>query len=1095
MKRIGRTEQHTEGSRRDLQALVVIWSILILAIFVWEFMEIHRASKDLAANVARAYLDKDHAFRRWGASHGGVYVNVDARTQPSAFLKHVPERDVQTPLGKRLTLMSPASMVRQLQEDFSREYGVKGHIVGLKDFAPENAPDPWEAEALQKFQRGATEMFEFADINGEPHLRFMRPMRTERKCVSCHRSSGLVGGDILGGVGLSLPLGKFLEDERRQVMAMALSHGTAFAVGIAGIFLGMRRSRQREHERNLAVNALRVAHDELETRVEKRTAELSIVNEKLRAEIHEREAVKDALRVSEEKFRAIFNNAAIGIDMVDREGRFIETNTALQTMLGYSKNEFESLSALDITHPEDLEASRKSLGDVADGGVAAYTMEKRYFRKDGRILWVELSVSCIRNATGQHESTIGVIQDITERKRAEAELRENIRFLETLINTIPNPLFWKDSNGRYLGCNQAFAHLVDLQKEAIIGRSAFDVLPGALAAQSAEQDRNLNNSPETHSFESVFRDSHDVERHVVTHKASFCDSTGAVSGLIGVVLDVTELSKAKRDAEKASLAKSEFLANMSHEIRTPLNGIIGMTELTLNTELSAEQREYMDAAKVSADSLLRLINDILDLSKMEAGKLELYCMDFSLRDCVDDTVATFSAQAYAKGIELACHIPPSLPDSVTGDPGRVRQILVNLVGNALKFTERGEIVVDAELSSQTEKEIVLHFVVTDTGRGIPKIQRERIFDAFEQGDASPTKRYAGTGLGLAISSKLVRMMGGEIWLESNLGEGSAFHFTLRLGLQEKQVKPRVSMNPPNLEALQAIVVDDNATNRRILQEILTNWGMTVAVADSGPVALQAMEAAAKEGKPFALALIDYLMPEMDGFILAEQIKQNADLGCTTIIMLTSAGQRGDGERCASVGIAAYLRKPIKQSELFDAISFALAHPSTGSARTSPITRHTLRVTKSQLQILLVEDNPVNRKLATRMLEKMGHAVRIACNGKEALGSIEKERFDVVFMDVQMPEMDGLEATRAIRDRERIVGGHIPVIAMTAHAMKGDRERCLESGMDGYVSKPINSHELFETLESVSEKKSLAGPLSKLPTSGVTPQASRSNQVC
>jgi two-component system, sensor histidine kinase and response regulator len=1063
-----------------LPAVVVIWSILIVVLFVWNLLEIRRTGKELAATVARAYLDKDHAFRLWAASHGGVYVAVDGRTPPNPHLKDVPERDIQTPAGNRLTLMSPASMVRQLQEDFSKVYGVKGHIVGVRPFLPETAADPWETAALQKFSFGASEAQEFTQIQGEPYLRLMRPMRTEPECLKCHVAQGHRTGGIQGGFGLSLPLKQFAENERGRVISLALSYGTAFFVGLLGIIIGLRRSRQREYENILAVEALREAHDELETRVEIRTAELSLANEQLRAEIAEREAVKEALRISEQRFRAIFHTAAIGIDMLDLDGRFLETNSALQHMLGYSRSELEGLTALDITHVDDREPSAKNLLSLDDGKANTYSMEKRYIRKDGGILWAELSVSCIRDADGHHESTIGVIQDITERKRVEVELLENIRFLETLINTIPNPLFWKDVRGRYLGCNQAFADLVALPKERIIGGTVHDVLPKPLAEHYAAQDQDACAHPGAHVTKALIHDPQGAERTVIIHKASFCDSRGEVAGIIGVMLDITELSNASRAAEEASRAKSEFLANMSHEIRTPLNGIVGMTELTLNTDLSAEQREYLDAAKVSADSLLRLINDILDLSKMEAGKLELYFTDFSLRDCVDDTVATFSAQASAKGIELACHIPPDLPDAVIGDPGRVRQILVNLVGNALKFTDTGEIVVDAALSSRTGKEILLHFSVTDTGRGVPEIQRERIFDAFEQGDASPTKRYSGTGLGLAISSKLVRMMGGTMWLESTLGEGSAFHFTLCLGLQDKPAKNRIARIPANLDALHAIVVDDNATNRRILQEMLTNWGMRVVLAENGPDALQAMCAAVKAGNPFGLALIDYLMPDMDGFALAEQIKRNTDLAGTTIIMLTSAGQRGDGERCAAVGIAAYLRKPIKQSELFDAISYTLATAPQEACRPTVVTRHTLRVSTHQLRILLVEDNPVNRKLATRMLEKMGHAVSVACNGKDALSVTDTERFDMIFMDVQMPEMDGLEATKALRDREKITGAHTPVIAMTAHAMKGDRERCLESGMDGYVSKPINSTELFDTIEDVLEDRSLSHALTKAP---------------
>jgi two-component system, sensor histidine kinase and response regulator len=1074
MTHAGLNRNKEQGSIQYFRVLLGVWCVLIIGSFIWSLQEIRSTSEEVAANVARAYLDKDHAFRLWGVSHGGVYVRVDSRNQPDPVLGHIPERDVQTPSGKLLTLMAPASMVRQLQEDFSKTYGVKGHVVGLKRLEQESAPKDWQLAAFRAFSQGVPETLEFTQVGGEPYMRLMRPMRAEQQCLNCHAQEGHAVGDIQGAVGISLPLKQFLADGRQQAAILALPYGAALIVGLLGIGMCVRKSRQREDERTHNEEALRAAYDELESRVRERTAELSEANERLRSEIAQREEAREAFRRSEDKYQAIFNNAAVGIDMIDRDGRFVETNTALQDMLGYSKGELERLTALDITHPDDLDASRRNLLSVSEGRLDSYTSEKRYIRKDGAVVWAGLSVASMRDASGRHEAIIGVIEDITDRKKAQAELLESLRFSETLINTIPNPLYWKDVNGRYVGCNQAFSDFVGLPKEQIVGETVFRILPESVAEEYANQDRELFAHPGSRITHGQVRDAQDRERHIIIHKATFSDAAGAVSGLIGVVLDITKLTEASRAAEQASRAKSEFLANMSHEIRTPLNGIIGMTELARNTELSAEQREYLDAVKISSDALLRLINDILDLSKMEAGKLELYRTEFSLRDCVDDTVASFSGQAFEKGIELVCDIHPDIPDSLIGDPGRIRQILVNLVGNGFKFTESGEIVVRVEQASKADKEVVLHFTVTDTGPGIPESQQARIFDAFEQGDASPTKRHAGTGLGLAISSKLVRMMDGGMWLQSTLGQGSAFHFTVRLGIQDNAERPRPIGGAANLKGLHAIVVDDNATNRRILQEILTNWGMSVLLADSGPAALEVLQTAAQNGVCPSLAIVDNMMPDMDGFALTEKMKQTPELGNTTIVMLTSAGQRGDGERCANLGIAAYLRKPIKQSELLDAISKALANPCLETIAPRLISGQTLRVSQRQLHVLLVEDHPMNRKLASRMLEKMGHRVSLACNGKEAVSASQNECFDVILMDVQMPEMDGLEATRAIRDRETIRHDHVPIIAMTAHAMKGDRERCLAAGMDAYVSKPIKSTELFEAIESLMEQSKGSG---------------------
>ena len=524
-----------------------------------------------------------------------------------------------------------------------------------------------------------------------------------------------------------------------------------------------------------------------------------------------------------------------------------------------------------------------------------------------------------------------------------------------------------------------------------------------------------------------------------------------------------DLARARDAAEASSLAKSSFLANMSHEIRTPMTAIIGMTELVMDTKLTSEQREYLAVVNDSGEALLSVIDDILDFSRIEAGKLSLYPEIFDLQESLGDTMKSLSVRAHMKGLEVVCRISPEVPVAVVGDRVRLRQVVTNLVGNAIKFTDSGEILLEVRPESRIDNQLRLHFTVSDTGIGIPAEKCGEIFGSFEQVDISMRRRHGGTGLGLAISSKLVEMMDGRIWVESDLGKGSTFHFVVQFGLvEEEELGKAETTEPELLHGMRVLVVDDNATNCWILEEMLSKWGMAPSVTTDSSTTLERLRSAQQEGAPFKLVLTDAHMPHTDGFTLVGQIRADKEVGSVVILMLTSGGQPSDVSRCEQLDISSYLLKPIKQSELFDSIMMTLGIMDHESDDTPQVDAAPSGFGK--LDVLLAEDSAVNQKLAVLVLERSGHRVTVANNGREAVAAVKSRDFDLVLMDVQMPEMDGLEATAAIRVMEQSTGTHVPIVAMTAHAMKGDREQCLANGMDGYVSKPVRREVLFAAIE-------------------------------
>jgi two-component system, sensor histidine kinase and response regulator len=926
----------------------------------------------------------------------------------------------------------------------------------------------------------------------------------------------------------------------------------------------------------------------------------------LMEDITDRKRAEEKLRQSEERFRGTFENAAVGIANVDFEGHWLSANQRLCDILGYTREELLQKSFQDITYADDLPVSLDELMSFAQGERPSYSLQKRYVRKDGSLIWAEIFGSLQRDTAGKPAYTIAMIQEISERKRLEGDLRESEHRWRGITEALPQLVWTARSDGYVDYQSTQFGEYFGLPEDKMLGSQWLELLHPddrertRLAWQAAiEQESDYDLEQRLRRFDGVYRwfktrgvrirdnegntlkwfgtctdvtdnkkaeealresehrwrsltetlpqlvwtampdgvcdyfstqwtqytgvptsellgwewmdtlhpddreptrrfwlDSvagrhdYDVEYRVrrfdgeyrwfKTRGVPIRDTEGNTFKWFGTCTDITdgklaaeELRLAKEAAESANRAKDEFLANVSHEIRTPMNAIMGLTTLVLGTQLNDGQRQSLTTVKSAANSLLGIINDLLDFSKIEAGKLELNLGEFSLRAALDDTLRALAIRAHQKGLELVSNVQPEVPDRLIGDAGRLRQVLLNLVGNAIKFTQRGEVVVQVAVSDEPSlrDEVHLLFTVRDTGIGIPREKHAVIFRAFEQEDSSTTRRYGGTGLGLTISAQLVALMGGKISVESEPGRGSIFSITARFKRSSNRGAPVVPASHDILENLRVLIVDDNATNRHILEEWLHNWRMRPAAVGDGAAALNALRSAAEKGTPFSLVLLDGRMPDTDGVTLAGQIRQHVDSSTTRIILLPSDDSTFSIARSREMRISAHLLKPVQQSELLETICQVMTRTTQDATSGAPTTStsnadQTVSAFAVSLRILVAEDNEFNVILLKQLLGQRGHSAHFANDGREALALATESDFDLLLLDIHMPEMDGFQVAHAIREQERGTGRRLPIIAFTARSGKPERERCLVAGMDDFLSKPVQADALWAAIDRI-----------------------------
>ncbi|MCX8043300.1 MAG: response regulator [Desulfobacterota bacterium] len=900
---------------------------------------------------------------------------------------------------------------------------------------------------------------------------------------------GIVAGFLSLPANILLCLVFHVPDWWTKVIVRGGIPGT-IALVVIGAVIGKVRSLHLLLQRNIK-------------ELQEKTAALEAVNATLQQEIETKNRTLAELRLARENLERLIDISLDPLIIVDAQGYISNPNKALLALLGYQRDEligkpadmlgvsvtgkYHSTAGETVTIDEKyLTEARARFNELENQGHTRH-WQAYYTRKDGRLVPIVQSIAYLYDAAGVKIAALVSLHDMTDQRRHERELIASKQFLEQLIDASIDPIVIGDGRGRMVRPNKAFLAMLGCREEEVVGKTSQDFSvrePGTYVCTTGEMvtiDEVFLNEQQAKAAEvlcegkisnwmTYYRRKDNVlipvVRSIVIHRNEHNEPTAAFS----VIRDITkqlktekELIRAKEAAEEANRSKSAFLANMSHEIRTPMNGVIGFADLLLDTQLDEEQRGFVRTIKHSGEALLSLINDILDFSKIEAGKITLESLEFDLEVLAYDVCDLIRPRTMEKQLDLLCHIGDDLPTMVKGDPHRFRQVLLNLMGNAVKFTHTGEIELAMDAEQETDDKVLIHTTVRDTGVGIPTGKLEAIFEMFQQADETTTRRYGGSGLGLSICKRIAHLMGGDCWAESRLGVGSTFHFTAWLSKSELRQAKRIP--PVALAGKKVLVTDDNKRNLNILTRILESAQMRVSPFTTGHEALVALKEAAASGDPFDICILDIRMPDLSGYELADKIR--AEVSTTLPLLAFTSSPEGGARKCMESGFNGFLPKPIKQSKLFrmierlmgGALPGVVGKPGEGWI----VTQHSMREeVKHSASILLAEDNPVNQQLAVKLLTKAGYSVEVAANGREAVEKFaaQPDAYDIIFMDVQMPEMNGLDATKMLRSLGFI---SIPVIAMTANVIKGDREKCLESGMNDYIPKPIKRDVVFDML--------------------------------
>ncbi len=1154
--------------------MLALWSLLVGGSLAWNLSNLHQETQELALHAARSSIQKDLAFRQWGASHGGVYVPVSEQTPPNPYLTHVPERDIETPSGKRLTLMNPAYMLRQMMTQQAELYGPRGRLTSLRPLNPDNAPDAWETEALQSFERGARERVDITLLEDTPYLRVMQPLLTLPECLKCHKHQGYRAGDIRGGIGVRLALRSYWQAEARARKTFLLSHGIIWLLGLGIILLLIRRGR-REFQRRLEAEhrseallmstsegiygvdldgnctfanracldllgyaqsedlvgrnihalishtradgapypstdcrILQAARDERPLRMDDdilwrsdgssfpvqyssapvrmwgRVVGLVVTF----SDITARKQAEASLRRSELSYRRLMEQASDAILVSDaNSGVILEANRKAAGLLGRPEGEIVGLTQNSLHPPAHRERYQSLFRDAVLGRESPF---KDIFlvHRDGHQIPVEVHMALVD--LGDSRVVQGIFRDITRRQEQEQALRASLVLvreheihLQSILDHALDAIVALDETGRITSCNPAAQTLFGFTPEEVLGRDLGQLILPPEFLTTGRWPFSVGRTDTVPEHRPGFQ-----KRFEITARNKSGSSIELEVGLAAVqqagqrhytafLRDITErkrllesLRETLEVAESANRAKSEFLANMSHEIRSPMNAIIGMTDLVLNVPMTPEeQRRHLETVQQSSNSLLEIINGILDYSKIEAGQMILERIPMDVGQQVADACRSLALKAHLKELELYIHIGPEVPERVIGDPTRLRQVIVNLLNNAIKFTEAGEVTVRVERDATPSGDgsVLLRFSVIDTGIGIPPDRIGCIFDSFTQADGSTTRHYGGTGLGLTICKRLVRMMQGEIDVHSQPGGGSAFHFSARFRADPDAPAAPARTTETPLDGLAALVCHGQASGRQWLAETLGAWGARVRTVGDLTALPAALDEAAAAEDPWAVLIIDHSV--LQDVALPPALR-DPHPGCRNRplillpVHLTADTLSTLGWRQPFIA----LPKPLCRSPLREAIEQSLGRKPDHSPPQRPSRGLHATVPVHPLRILVAEDQDNNRTLARTILEKTGHQVWVAHNGQEALTLWERQPFDLILMDLQMPLMDGFEATRRIRGAIPGPGPgadpRVPILAVTGRVLQEEDRRCLECGMNDFLRKPYHPEELLRAID-------------------------------